>query len=309
MKKIKILYIAGTSRCGSTILSNVLGSIEGFCNVGEIKYIWDRGIKENWLCSCGERFNDCQFWNKIIKKTIVNYKNFNPEYVLKLSERGINLRGSKNIRIRDILLKNEKELEKKINKMIEYKNYLSKLYSSVEKITKCSVIVDSSKEPIYAYILSNIPSFEVFIIHLIREPHAVIYSRAYRKKRQYISKNETQNMGTTVFNSILDWNLVNFMIKKLFNSNKNKYFKIYYKEFVNQPNNVVNKILRFLGEDSKKASNIFNENKIRLSTTHVFSGNPSRLSKEIIIYDDDEWKYKMDLKQKLLISLFTLYKY
>ena len=60
--KTKVLYIAGTSRCGSTILGNVLGQIRGFVSVGEISSIWERGFLENAYCGCGTRFLDCPMW-------------------------------------------------------------------------------------------------------------------------------------------------------------------------------------------------------------------------------------------------------
>lgn len=51
-EKIKVLYLAGWSRSGSTILSNILGEINGFFSTGEITYIWQRGLIINKLCGC-----------------------------------------------------------------------------------------------------------------------------------------------------------------------------------------------------------------------------------------------------------------
>ena len=40
---VKVLFILGTTRCGSTILENVLGSAPGFFAAGEIHMLW-RGM-------------------------------------------------------------------------------------------------------------------------------------------------------------------------------------------------------------------------------------------------------------------------
>ena len=45
MKKsrIKVLYIAGSGRCGSTTLAYLLGKLDGFENVGEmVSYIFNK---------------------------------------------------------------------------------------------------------------------------------------------------------------------------------------------------------------------------------------------------------------------------
>jgi hypothetical protein len=60
--RVKVLYIAGSGRSGSTILDNTLGQIDGFFSVGELRYIWERGLIEDRLCGCGERVHQCPFW-------------------------------------------------------------------------------------------------------------------------------------------------------------------------------------------------------------------------------------------------------
>ena len=51
--RVKVLYIAGPGRSGSTVLGNVLGEIEGFFHGGELNFIWEHNLIENRLCSCG----------------------------------------------------------------------------------------------------------------------------------------------------------------------------------------------------------------------------------------------------------------
>lgn len=60
---IKVLYIAGPTRSGSTIISNILGQIDGFFHAGEVIEAWDRG--RIWKCSCGAFPDVCPVWSKI----------------------------------------------------------------------------------------------------------------------------------------------------------------------------------------------------------------------------------------------------
>ena len=64
--KVKVLYIAGTARSGSTHLGNIISERYDFINVGELRYIWDRGIIDNWQCYCKKSFKQCDSWSSII---------------------------------------------------------------------------------------------------------------------------------------------------------------------------------------------------------------------------------------------------
>lgn len=48
------------------ILHNILGQIDGFAAVGELRYIWGRAAIDNQLCGCGERFRNCPFWDEVM---------------------------------------------------------------------------------------------------------------------------------------------------------------------------------------------------------------------------------------------------
>ncbi len=64
--KVKVLYIAGYERSGSTLLHNVLGQLDGFFAAGELAKIWDRSLIENRRCGCGAPFRECEVWRRIL---------------------------------------------------------------------------------------------------------------------------------------------------------------------------------------------------------------------------------------------------
>lgn len=68
-EKIKVLFIGGYGRSGSTLLDRMLGQMEGFFSAGELRYIWDRSFAENQLCGCGKPFKKCAFWSTVIDET------------------------------------------------------------------------------------------------------------------------------------------------------------------------------------------------------------------------------------------------
>ncbi|HDO25996.1 MAG TPA: sulfotransferase, partial [Nitrospirae bacterium] len=71
--RIKVLYIAGMSRSGSTILGNILGEIDGFFNAGELIDIWDRGLASDGKCGCGMKISKCEVWRTVLDKAFGNH--------------------------------------------------------------------------------------------------------------------------------------------------------------------------------------------------------------------------------------------
>ena len=47
---LKVLFIAGTSRSGSTLLGQLLGQIDGFIHIGELRQLWKKGFGQNSPC-------------------------------------------------------------------------------------------------------------------------------------------------------------------------------------------------------------------------------------------------------------------
>src|SRR2546423_2992529 len=66
-ERLKILYIAGSGRSGTTIMARLLGELPGFVNVGEAaRYLLDIPMQTRGVpCGCGRAVSDCPFWREI----------------------------------------------------------------------------------------------------------------------------------------------------------------------------------------------------------------------------------------------------
>src|SRR4029078_5765586 len=62
---LRVLFIAGWGRSGSTLLDRILGQVPGVFSAGELRHIWQRGVGEDRLCGCGEPFASCSVWRKV----------------------------------------------------------------------------------------------------------------------------------------------------------------------------------------------------------------------------------------------------
>ena len=65
---MKIIYLLGRGRSGSTLISHVLGSQKDVLNVGELKNFWEYHCREDKMgrkCSDGLNLDNHPFWTKV----------------------------------------------------------------------------------------------------------------------------------------------------------------------------------------------------------------------------------------------------
>ncbi len=302
MKKT-IIYILGSPRCGSTILGSYLNQYINALHVGELRFIWDRGFKENWMCGNGKQFLDHPFW-KIICEEVFPGNNLNIaiDKIFRSSERGHILDGTRPlIRKRDLLFRDKQVVVNRIKTNYqEYIQYLHKLYRAIFKLSAAEIIIDTSKEPIYGLIVNNIKDYNIIYVHLIRDSRAVVNSRVNNKKENKISKNYKTKMGEgrTIFNTTIDWIKRNYYISKHFADHKN-YVQIKFEDFVCKPHIYIEILNKYLYHkldviDYDKQENI------------VFSGNPSRFSSgKIELKYTENWQKQLKKIDKATVKLMT----
>jgi len=298
--EVKVLYIAGWGRSGSTILGRILGQVEGFCSVGELRYIWDRGVIENRLCSCGLPFHDCPVWREVIYQVLDANGRVDAERLIGLRDSGL--------RTRHVLLSpTGKSLQARVARMGQYVESLERLYRAVKNVYQSRVIVDSSKFPSYAYLLQNVPGIRLYVLHLVRDPRAVAYSWASRRKPQLDRGEGIDDLMTSrgPIESSLIWNEWNLAIEQVWRRKPERYMLLRYEDFVEKPRTHVEKILRSLGEEAKTP--FLSEREAWLEASHTFSGNPNRFrSGTVAIESDEEWRHKMSVARQATITALTL---
>ena len=60
-KKLRVLFIGGWGRGGSTLLGNLLGSIPNAASVGELNAFWYTRETRAFPCGCGLDHDACLF--------------------------------------------------------------------------------------------------------------------------------------------------------------------------------------------------------------------------------------------------------
>jgi hypothetical protein len=260
-ERIKVLFITGMGRSGSTLISSLLGQSSNVFNAGEFAFFWERGLMENLMCSCGKPFSDCATWQNVVFQGFSDEKNMDLQ----------SLTHKKYFRNLNIL--HYRNLNNPSTALAEKIRLTTKLYQATQAATGCEVIVDSTKIPAYGLILSQIPELDVYFLHLVRDPRAVSFS--WRRKKL--------GQKSTLW-SAFRWFYINFFVEVFLNKPTLKYMFMRYEDFVLAPQTNIAKIFAFVNITPLP---------ILSANEHTFSANPGRLNREaLIIKPDYEWKSK-----------------
>jgi len=297
--KVKVLYVAGWGRSGSTILGRILGQAQGFFLVGELRYLWDRGLIENRLCSCGAPFMNCPFWREVVSRTLGNDYHVAAEALVKLRERGLHTRHL-------LLTPTQTALQARVARMVEYTRAVEQLYHAVHHASGARIIVDTSKFPSYGFVLQNLPSIDLYVLHLVRDPRAVAYSWKSRRKLKLDEDGSNKLMTSHgLAKSSLMWDEWNLAIENLRRLEPERYMLLRYEDFVANPRESARGILRFVGEGDSELP-FMTERQVSLDVPHTFSGNPDRFSAgTMVITPDDAWKHSLSYARQLTVTGLT----
>lgn len=283
------------------MLGGVLGQVPGFFLVGELRYIWDRGLLENSSCSCGMPFQECPVWKEIVYRAFENVGRVDPKKMYDLRESGLH---SKHLLMP---LRSRRGPRARMEHLSEYTAILEHLYHAVRSVNQCRVIIDTSKFPSYGYILQNIPDIELYVLHLVRDPRAVAYSWESRKKPKLDASRGSHDLmaSHSSIESSLVWNEWNFVIEKIWNRSPERYMRLRYEDLVQNPQPVVESILEFVDEKEAKLP-FLDERRVSLNTVHTFSGNPNRFHGGTVkIEPDDAWNSDMSYYRQMMVSALT----
>lgn len=294
--KIKVLYISGVNRSGSTVLTKVLNEIEGFFGVNEIVLIGPFGLKENLPLSNGELFHDSKVWNNILTDAYGEI----PQW------KQLSYYGQPTPRLSNLVIDNFKLKKSEEDQYNAYLKKLGKLYRSIHKVTGCKVIVDSSKAPEYAYQLSKIEDIELYVLHLTRDPRGIFYSHQKVVQRKDLRNDSSllmirENMITFIAKYIAR-NIASLKLKR----KAPHFLKVKYEDFAQNPGVTLARICEFLHHDYP--ADLVKDNTIRLSKDdYGIWGNPMRRNKDKVqIIPDTQWYSKLSTWQKIAVTVLTL---
>jgi hypothetical protein len=293
---VKVLYVAGSGRSGSTILDRILGQLDGFFSAGELCNLWERGLLARRRCGCGTPVPDCPVWGPILTDAFGGPDRVDAAGFAAAARRRLNVRS-----IPALLLDRDGRGGTADD---AYRAALARLYRAVQRHTGCRVLVDSSKSPVYARLLAATPGLEVAVVHLVRDPRATAWS-FLRKKRLPDFGDDRLMVRQHPLVSARRWSLWQAATELLWRGRSGRYLRLRYEDFVRDPQPAVRRIVALAGE-APAGSPFTGPATVRLAATHSVSGNPNRFGTgEVELRADEEWRRAMRTTDRAMVTALT----
>lgn len=297
-ERLKVLSIVGWGRSGSTLITNVLGEVDGFFGAGELHYLWQRGLISNRICGCHSHVHDCEVWQGVTGSDVFRHAmgERSPEEVVALQDRFVKMSNLRRV------LAMEPGRPTGTPELDGYLHLLEATYRAVAATTGSRVIVDSSKRPINAALIRLLPNVDLHVIHLVRDPRGVAYSR--KRKKSAFGHVMAQHSAA---NSTVRWLHRNRTAEKLLALvDPAKQMLLRYEDFVAEPRTSVQRIVEMLGE-TPGGLPFTDDHTVELGPNHVVSGNQSRFrSGQIAINPDQAWVTEQRAADRLIATSLAL---
>ncbi|MET7867291.1 sulfotransferase [Micromonospora taraxaci] len=299
MSAVRVLYLAGSGRSGSTLITNVLGQVPGFFAAGELRYLWRRGILENRPCGCGSPLADCPLWTRVR----ADLAGADPA--------GIAGRLAERLRLRGLpaLLLRRRRGQRPVAVHSD-DTHLTRLYASIAEHALADraggVIVDSSKLPPYGALLGSLPGIDLYVLHVVRDPRATAYS--WRRRRPLDGHADDRLMSRPpVWKAAMLWLVWNTATVRLWGRRPvdGRYLRVRYEDFVADPAGTTTRIVRFVGATADDLP-FPTPGTARLAPTHSVAGNPSRHRTGLVpVVADTEWLTGLSTRAYTVVTGLT----
>lgn len=285
---IKVLYILGMGRSGTTLLDLLLGQIEDFFSVGELQSLWKESLGDGRLCGCGTAVSECPLWMSILNAPGIPA----PPDVIRLQEQ---------LRIHRTLM-SRRTLNS--HAASRYRLILSDLYRAIAHETASRVLVDSSKLPSIARLLDRTPGITPFLVQVTRDPRAVAFSWLRKKYAADRLRAQQMEQFSAQATSRL-WLARHFGAELIRWGSPTQSLLIRYEDLVENPRRVIAAIVDRLGERADLAF-IRDRHAVDMTPNHTVSGNPVRLgSGRIQIAEDRDWQAGLPRSSRAVVTALT----
>lgn len=264
----KILYIAGYSRSGSTILDIILSGHSEITGVGEVTFLLEDWANASCHCSCGISYDKCDFWKGL-------FPNERPSPEMTKRVRKIEKRSS----ILCLLLGGISREDRQL-----YRTYQQRVFAHIASQRHSSIIVDSSKSARYAlgrfFALRKFAGQDVYVLHLVRDGLAVMESQIITGDNWALEGRMTPHRWRGP-RTAFGWVITNIwvpLLGRLIGSDR--YMLLRYEDFIEDPAAALQTIGQFCGFDAAVLIERINRDD-DFHVGHTVGGNRVRLQRKV----------------------------
>lgn len=321
-RRTKVLFLLAYPRSGSTILGNVIGSMEGFLHIGEVHFLWDKSLlwgRQNpgllpvpaRRCGCGEPVETCSFWTEVLSSLFAD----SIQTALEDTSDGPTLPGESELQ--QVISSRESLSHRSVNSLVrhhlkgrladrvgKYARIVEQIYESARRASGASIIVDTSKFPRDAAILESMPSISPFYVHLVRDPRATLASRLRKTSRRHPAGLRPRR--TLLVLESVRWSRATretaFLGRLV---GPDRFMVLRYEDFVQRPQDALRAIAAHAGE-VREHFPISRGRTVQLKPSHCIAGNRVRFhTGEVELREDLRWENLMGPAERATVRALT----
>lgn len=284
---VKVLFVGGMPRSGSTLFDLMVGQLPGYCDVGELFYLWQAGPLRNQLCACGLHFDRCPFWTDVGDDAFGGWQTLDVAEVLSLQRRV-------DTTLRLALARLDGLLPAHADDVRRYLDLTRALYEAIARRADASVVVDSTKRPSTAYLLAADPGVELAVAHVVRDPRAVVNSWNEAVKLPDKAASHAYMPRRAQRQTMRRWLTVNLMMERL-RATGVPTKRIRYEDLVSDPQTAMRQVMALWGTSPVVGDlDFITPDGLRTGTSHAVAGGRVRLSSgPLPLRLDDRWRREL----------------
>jgi hypothetical protein len=278
----KIIYVAGTSFTGSTILEAVLNSHPDIICGGEIAQFIRDSIERPQImrCACRNILAGCTFWSAV-----------KHAWSMRTGEKELG-------RFYELLRRFERfRAVPAMSTMAnmgtadfeEYQRYFASLLQVIREVGARPVVADTSKNPARGLALSLLPDVEVYFIHLIRHGLAVVSSTIKHKTSH--GRRLPHDKLALVASASLKWARNNLVDEYAIAISSRPAYRLRYEDFVMKSTLTIRQVGEFLAMDVQPVADRL-ERRGEFPFDHVL-GNPANKQGPAVLNLDYTWPLRL----------------
>jgi hypothetical protein len=303
----KVLSIVGSGRSGTTILCNILGAVPGVFGAGELRWLWGRDLVEQRVCGCGETPSTCPVWGPVVERSLgLATAELGTSRVTEvvgdivLAQHQVNALAGR----RRLLTSpgSQRPADPGLARLMDAS---VSLVNAIFDVTGANTVVDASKRPQEAAILAASGEFDHYVVHVVRDPRAVVHSWRHAKALP-ASTGRTVMPPKRSSKTVLRW-MENAAGSEVLRRHleADRWLTISYEDFAERPRETVDRILDHIGDLGPAP--FTKDDTVLLGENHNLSGNPSRFDTgEVRIVPDYKWMHAMPSRDQAAVTVATL---
>jgi hypothetical protein len=265
--------------------------------VGELRYVWQGGAAADELCGCGERFSECPFWQAVGDQAFDGWDAVDVDEVLELE--------ATVLRHRNVpLLAAPGLVPGYAGKLRRYSELTERVYAAILEVSGARVVVDSTKNPPYAYFLRRVAGLDLRVVHLVRDSRGVVFSWMKRMARPEIVEGEAHFEEFSPTRAAARWmecNLAFELLRRL----RTPTVRMRYESLVRAPRAEVERLFDRLDPAPRDLA-FLDAGAVEVTDQHSIRGNPMRFAHgRQRVRVDDAWRTHMQSTSRWLVTLVT----